>query len=179
MSDPFSVAGSAVGVISLALFVCGEIVDYGRAYRGYDEDIHNVTAKAKSLSETLEALEEAIQCTQATQPKAATDLSTKVIGIKEHIARLESVLKRYGPVKTNGRVAQKTRNHVKKTVYAFRKDALRAMAADLDSLQTNLQTALSVYAKAMYYLGIEDRDGKLTKHAIDTPGSKLPKLYKR
>ncbi|KAJ5731471.1 uncharacterized protein N7483_005979 [Penicillium malachiteum] len=95
MSDPFSVAGSAVGVISLALSICGKIVDYGRAYRGYDEDIHNITAKAKSLNETLEALEEAIKFTQATQPKATTDLSTKVIGIKETIARLKSMLKRY------------------------------------------------------------------------------------
>lgn len=43
MSDPLSVTGSAVGVISLGLVVCGEIVAYGRDYRDYGEDIRNMT----------------------------------------------------------------------------------------------------------------------------------------
>ncbi|CAI7649412.1 unnamed protein product [Penicillium bialowiezense] len=161
MSDPFSVASGAVGVISLGLVICGEIVDYGRAYRGYDEDIRNITAKAESLSETLEDLDDAIKFAQTTQPIAAARLSNKVIGIKQRITRLESVLKRYGPGNPVDGFARKARNQVKKTVYAFRKEALQDMAADLDSLQSTLQTALAV---------------KLTTHPIDTLGNKILKF---
>ncbi|KAK4909462.1 hypothetical protein LTR66_017491, partial [Elasticomyces elasticus] len=146
MSDPLSVAGSAVGVISLGLVVCGEIVDYGRAYRDYDEDIRSITAKAESLNETLEDLKDAIKLTQTSQPRTALRLSNKVIGIKEHITRLKSVLKRYGPGDPVEGFARKARNQVKKSVYHFRKDVLREMAADLDSLQNTLQTALLVYS---------------------------------
>lgn len=149
MSDPFSVAGSAVGVISLGLSVCGKIVDYCRAYHGYDEDIRKVTANAESLGETLQDLDDVINITQTIQPIAAFRLSKKIVGIEEQIKRIESVLKRYGPDKNTEGFSQKARNQVKKSIYAFRKDALREMAADLDGLQKNLQTALEVYAEAM------------------------------
>lgn len=150
MSDPFSVASGAVGVISLGLVVCGEIVDYGRAYRDYDEDIRNITTKAESLGETLEDLDDAINFAQTTQPIAATKLSNKVIGIKQHITRLKNMLERYGPGNPADGFAHKARSQAKKALYAFRKEALQNMAADLDSLQTTLQTALAVYVESMY-----------------------------
>ncbi|KAJ5338597.1 hypothetical protein N7452_005325 [Penicillium brevicompactum] len=145
MSDPFSVAGSAVGVISLGLSVCGKIVDYCRAYHGYDEDIRKVTVNAESLGEILQDLNDVIDITQTIQPLAAIRLSKKIVGIEEQIKRIESVLKRYGPDKNTEGFSQKARNQVKKSIYAFRKDALREMAADLDGLQKNLQTALEVH----------------------------------
>lgn len=150
MSDPLSVAGSAVGVISLGLSVCGKIVDYCRAYHGYDEDIRKVAASVESLSETLEDLEDAIKFAETTQPRVATRLSNKVIGIKQHITQLESVLKRYGPGNPDEGFARRARNQAKKTVHAFRKDVLREMAADMGTLQESLQTALAMYAEAKY-----------------------------
>lgn len=60
MSDPLSVTGSAVGVISLGLAVCGEIVAYSRACRDYGDDIRSMTTKDESLCIPLKVLREII-----------------------------------------------------------------------------------------------------------------------
>ncbi|KAJ6086643.1 hypothetical protein N7467_005557 [Penicillium canescens] len=146
MSDPFSATGSAVGVISLGLVVCGEIVAYGRGYRDYGEDIRNMTTKAESLCVPLRTLREMIEKCRITQPDAAADLSEKAMSINVSVTRLQDILKRYGPNNAPEDFSDKARNQLKRALYHFRKDALRDMAADLDSIQTILQTTLSVYA---------------------------------
>lgn len=144
MGDPLSVAGTAVGIISLGLSVCKTIVDYGRAYRGFDEDIQNLKSKAESLGENLEVLKDTIEYTRTARPETAIVLSNKTIRIERVLLRLESKLKRYGPSKSSESLARKT---FKKTTYPFRKDEFRDLAADLDSVQDDLQAALAMYVR--------------------------------
>lgn len=61
MSDPVSVAGSAVGVISLGIQVCQQIVSYCQSWRGYDQDIQKVASKADGLRTPLKKLREMIE----------------------------------------------------------------------------------------------------------------------
>lgn len=56
MADPFSVAGSAVGVISLGLAVGQGLLAYYGPLKAYDEQIHDVSDRIKSFSSTLKAL---------------------------------------------------------------------------------------------------------------------------
>lgn len=146
MSDPLSIAGSAVGIVSLGLAVCGEIVEYGRAYRHFDDDIQNMVIKAESLCVPLNTLEEIIKETEVTEPDAAADLFNKIMGINGCVKRIQDTLKRYGPKSAPDGLNDKTKNQLKKAVYHFRKHALKDMMADLDSMQITLQTALDVYA---------------------------------
>lgn len=146
MSDPLSVAGSAVGIVSLGLVVCREIVDYGRAYRDFGDDIQSMVTKAESLCVPLNALEEIIKETEVTEPDAAADLSNKITGINGCAKRIQDTLQRYGPKSAPDGFSDKTKDQLKKAVYHFRKHALKDMMADLDSMQITLQTALHVYA---------------------------------
>lgn len=146
MSDPLSIAGSAGGIVSLGLAVCGEIVEYGRAYRDFDDDIQNMVTKAESLCVPLNTLEEIIKETEVTEPDAAADLSNKIMGIHGCVKRIQDTLERYGPKSAPDGFSDKTKNQLKKAVYHFRKHALRDTMADLDSMQITLQTALDVYA---------------------------------
>ncbi|KAL2849522.1 hypothetical protein BJY01DRAFT_210444 [Aspergillus pseudoustus] len=53
MTDPFSVAVSVAGILSLGLEICKGIVKYGDAWRGSDTEIATLTLKAEQLSHTL------------------------------------------------------------------------------------------------------------------------------
>lgn len=144
MGDPLSVAGTAVGIISLGLTVCNAIVDYGRAYRAFGEDIQNVKSKAESIGENLEILRDAIEYTRIAQPETAIVLSNKIIRIESALRRLESKINRYGPSVSPESLARKT---FKKTTYPFRKDDFRDLVADLNSVQDDLQVALEMYVR--------------------------------
>lgn len=148
MGDPLSVAGSAVGIISFGLGVCDTIVKYSRAYRGYDEDFQTIKSKAESFHETLEIVDDAIKYAQKTLPKIAIILSKKVMRIEHLLQRLNDKIKRYGPDESRESLARKA---LKKSAYTFRKDDFREVAADLDSMQGDLQAALSTYARAVLY----------------------------
>lgn len=91
-----------------------------------------------------------IEETRITQPETSADLSEKAMSINASIARLQEILKRYGPTGASDNFSGKARDQLKRAVYHFRKDALRDMAANLDSMQNALNTTLLVYAWANF-----------------------------
>lgn len=114
MGDPLSVAGTAVGIISLGLTVCNTIVSYRCAYRAFDEDIENLKSKAESLGENLEILKGAIEYTRTAEPETAIVLSNKIIRIKRFLVRLDGKIKQYGRSVSPESLARKTfkRRHI-------------------------------------------------------------------
>ncbi|KAL2825341.1 hypothetical protein BDW59DRAFT_161817 [Aspergillus cavernicola] len=61
MSDPFSVAGSTVGVISLGLQLCNQLVSYCRSVRDANQDLQNIATKAAGLRAPLKALRDILE----------------------------------------------------------------------------------------------------------------------
>lgn len=145
MSDPLSITGSAVGVISLGLVVCGQIVEYGRTYKGYRDDIQRMISKADTVCTPLKVLREIIEMKQINQPDTAVDISKKVMSIDAYIGRLRATIKRYGPTGTSDGLSNKARNQAKRAVYYFRKETLREISLDLDNMQSILHTTMSMY----------------------------------
>ncbi|KAJ5158207.1 uncharacterized protein N7500_007858 [Penicillium coprophilum] len=138
MSDPFSIAGSAVGIISLGLHVCGEIVSFCQAWQGFDEDIQKIHQKANGLRMPLRYLKQLIEDFRTTDPMIASDLEEKAKSIEQAIKRLKAATDRYSSASDQASL------RLKKAAYPFRKEALRDMASDLDSVQAVLNTALLV-----------------------------------
>ncbi|CAG8221740.1 unnamed protein product [Penicillium olsonii] len=144
MSDPLAVAGSAVGIISLGLQVCGEIVSYCQAWRGFDEDIQRITEKADGLCMPLKGLREIIEYAQRNSHAEASDLESKTQSLQKAILRLKSATDRCastGSITPNG-----FRYQLKKATYSFKKDGMREISTDLDSIQMLLHTALHIYS---------------------------------
>lgn len=139
MSDPLSVAGTAVGIISLGLQVCGEIVSFCQAYRGFDEDIQLIGEKADGLRQPLRVLRRIIEDFGTTDPTIASDLEKKAKTIEKVIQRLKKATDGYSSLPCD-RVS--FRFQLKKAAYPFRKEGLSDMANDLDSVQAMLNTAI-------------------------------------
>lgn len=147
--------GTALGVISLALQVRDEIATYCKAWRGAQEDIEEVANKAEGLVVPLGALRDIIQDTQLTNPDIAEDLRSKLDVLRVGVEKVQASVKKCRPdfeAFAGDSFSDKLRAHRKRAVYPFRKDALRALATDLDGMQINLQTTLQM---CVYYSVIQ------------------------
>ncbi|CAI7673747.1 unnamed protein product [Penicillium pancosmium] len=144
MADPLSILGAALGVVSLGLQVREEITSYCKAWRGAEEEIQEIANKAESLEGPLKALREIIQETQLSNPGIAYDLQNKIQTIRGGILKVQNAVDRWKPALSAKGFGEKIRAQRKKAAYPFRKEALRALANELDSLQMGLQTTLHV-----------------------------------
>ncbi|CRG85434.1 hypothetical protein PISL3812_02496 [Talaromyces islandicus] len=149
MADPLSIAGTALSVISIALQVREEITSYCKAWRGAQEEIQDVARKAESLAVPLEALRDIIQDIQLTDPDIAEDLLKKVDILRVGVEKVQASVAKCRPdfqAFAGESFSDKFRAHRKRAAYPFRKDALRALATDLDGMQINLQTTLHIFS---------------------------------
>ncbi|KAF7712756.1 Uncharacterized protein PECH_003814 [Penicillium ucsense] len=148
MSDPFSAAASAIGVISLGIQVTQQLITFCQAYQSYDEDIKRIEAKASSLRRPLHALREIIQDAQSSNPELADDLAEKALGLQRMVNRLKVAMEGNmpGPPLAERLVSERLRGHLKRVVYPFRRDALKDMWGDLEGIQNALQMTLSLHS---------------------------------
>ncbi|KAJ5984602.1 hypothetical protein N7481_006701 [Penicillium waksmanii] len=143
MSDPFSVAGSAVGVISLGLQVCSKIVSYTQAVRGQNDNIQNLASKAENIRTSLKQLRELIEETRDDSPDFANDLEVQALGLKANVEKLHTKIEQYKPVATES-LQGKARSTLKKVIYPLKKEALFEIGDCLDGMQATLRTALAI-----------------------------------
>ncbi|KAJ5995488.1 hypothetical protein N7481_002465 [Penicillium waksmanii] len=146
MADPLSILGAALGVVSLGLQVREEITSYCKAWRGAEEEIQEIANKAESLEGPLKALREIIQESQLSNPGIAYDLQNKIQSIRGGIQKVQNAVDLWKPALSAKGFGEKMRAQRKRAAYPFRKEALRALANDLDSLQMGLQTTLHVFS---------------------------------
>lgn len=146
MSDPLSVAASAVGIISLGLQVCKEIVSYCEAWRGYDEDIQRIATKAHELRLPLQQLRALIEDPRLDDPDILKDLEGKAFNLQTTVVKLQKTIDKFKPALSDS-VPDKIRAQLKKASYPFRKDTLREIENDLQGMQIDLQTTLDMSVK--------------------------------
>ncbi|PLB49942.1 hypothetical protein P170DRAFT_473519 [Aspergillus steynii IBT 23096] len=145
MSDPLSIVGSGVGIISLGLQVCKETVSYCEAWRVYDEDIQRIATKADELRLALKQLHALIEDPRLNDPDTQKDLEEKAFSLESTVIRLHKAVGQLKPVLSNS-VPDKIRAQLKRASYPFRKDTLRIIENDLDGMQIALQTTLAMYS---------------------------------
>ncbi|CAL5868713.1 uncharacterized protein PFLUO_LOCUS2940 [Penicillium psychrofluorescens] len=144
MADPFSVAGGAVGIISLGIQLSKEIASYTAAWRDYDEDIQILGIKAEELQTPFKRLRELVEDTRLTDPESASDLNEKASSLQRQIEKVKKNLDQYKPVFPDRSIG-KLRNKLKKAAYPITtRDALRDMKSDMDGMQSTIQTALAL-----------------------------------
>ncbi|KAJ5930853.1 hypothetical protein N7466_006346 [Penicillium verhagenii] len=145
MSDPFSVTGSAVGVISLGLCLCGEIVQYAQSVQGQDDDIRYLETKATNVRLLLRELRYLIEEKRYDLPEIAADLESKALDLKVYLDSLSAKIKQYGPPQVATKSTHsRAKSTIKRAFYPFKKDALFEVRDCLDSMGRDLDAALTV-----------------------------------
>ncbi|RHZ65985.1 uncharacterized protein CDV56_109124 [Aspergillus thermomutatus] len=139
MSEPLSVVASAAGIISLGIQVIEKIIVYCDSWKGYDKDLGDLSHKASGLSKTLELLENVLQHRQIVDSLSQKQIEDLMDASKVTIDKLKEMTDKI-PCHSSSSKAAFTR----RALYPLRKQTLVDAAGMLDSLQANINTALSV-----------------------------------
>lgn len=145
MADPFSVTGSAVGVVALGLEVCKGLVWYIGHVKGEKNEISQITERLDKLADVLENL--SILGKLEPTPGSAIDPSTIITstGILACSNALDGIRKNLQR-SNNARQAQGFRDSVRywesRLSYPFRREDLLFLKQMVEGVQQNLHTAL-------------------------------------
>jgi hypothetical protein len=146
MTDPFSVAGSAVGVVSLGLTVCKELISYVGHVKDRDVEVELISDRMEKLAEYLEQLQAIVNRVDSqttTFGSNVTAIATSGIeacaaALRKIEAKLPSTTNLHNDTTFRGRArAWKTR-----LAYPFRRDDILFLKDMVESFQQNLTTAL-------------------------------------
>ncbi|KAF3395698.1 hypothetical protein F1880_006691 [Penicillium rolfsii] len=149
MGDPFSVAGSAVGVISLGLQVCQGLASYIDKYRCADEEVKSCKCKIEGLSLILQELYDLLTGADGSDPPLSGNFKVAlrmIADCKSSIEDLERNLLKIQPDSSQPSqgVLPKIKSASKRALYPFRRDTLVELLTVLEGLQENLDTALAL-----------------------------------
>lgn len=154
MTDPFSVASGAVGVVSLGLTVCEGLTSYCSAFRGQDQYLDNLSHRARGLSDSLSLLSRALPTYRTGSPDVEHQIEVLLRECNSSIRLLENKVDSFRRVHGPSLSRDKFKHVTKRTVFPFKKAALFELSNTIDSLQLNLETILSI---ANLYANLYDR----------------------
>ena len=142
MTDHFSVASGAVGVVSLGLTVCQALLQYYSSWRHAQKDVDAMCASLKGLTKTFRLVKITIKDREFNQPvvdRVTASIDLCETGVDELDAKLLKV--KMTPVKEDGYQIQ---GRFRRALYPFRESTplkLREMISDLrDKLSFAIST---------------------------------------
>jgi hypothetical protein len=161
MGDPFSVAGSAVGVISLGIQVCQSLASYINKYKSADKELKDCKCKVEGLSLILRDLGDALTGAGVTHPplsgkvkvalRMITDCESGIKDLEKTLSKLQDTSSQ-----SSQRVFPQLKSASKRALYPFRRDALVGLLAVLEGLQENLDTALALLQMYLEHVSCYD-----------------------
>ncbi|KAH6881080.1 hypothetical protein B0T10DRAFT_518795 [Thelonectria olida] len=145
MADPPSVAGSAVGVISLGITVARGLFDHYAAFQGQKSDVVHTTKKLSRLLELLESLRQQLERreSQADDRGILTSMESCMEDCKELIRDLEAELNKFNQAPHQGTMAG-LRAAGRRIAYPFRQSTLQKLDEDVDDFVSCLSLAMQL-----------------------------------
>ena len=144
MGDPFSAAGTAVGIISLGIQVCQGLVSYYDKWKSFDDDIAQIQDRLNGLKQTLENLERNIVPKfRSSNAREVEDVDKKILSCCSGIHKLRVILAQcQSSAPTSNTVHRKAYRLLQKTFYPFKRTTLLELSTILSNLQENLHTSM-------------------------------------
>ncbi|RTE84846.1 hypothetical protein BHE90_000586 [Fusarium euwallaceae] len=143
MGDPLSVAGSAVGIISLGIQVCQGLVQYADAVRGQQRDVDGGMDEVRSLLAVFKSLEQTITRIEIDNSENAKSLLEHLRQAEAKLQSLQEVLTEVGiPVNASSNIKGKMKETYRAAIYPMKKSKLEGARQSVQSILSILTTAL-------------------------------------
>ncbi|KAF9875475.1 hypothetical protein CkaCkLH20_06856 [Colletotrichum karsti] len=145
MSDPLSVAGTAVGIVSLGLQVVQGLYDYCRAVKNQDADIAHTTQKLAHLLEVLNSVSQVLEkrkfrtCDRGT----IAAVEGRIVICEKNINELQDEANKFGPRKSGSGLTA-TKALARQAFYRFRQSTLQSLEKNVDETVNHLSFALQL-----------------------------------
>lgn len=178
MADPFSITGSAVGVISLGLTVLSGLLQYYGDWKDSEQDIAATYTSIEGLTKTFMLIKDTLEGQSFRREivdrvtESSDSCSAGVQSLEKKLAKIRGA--------TPDKPGEKLRAHARKAAYPFKKSTLIKLAEVVSDLRDNLSLAvntLQLYACTFSFV----LEGSLWRlkapsSSSDMSGSSLRKL---
>jgi hypothetical protein len=144
MGDPFSVAGTAVGIASLGIQTFQILYRYYADFKDHHDDIDNVLRQIIRLQGILEILQgkEDEWKGHEIPPSSLSGFKMAIADCKEALARLRSMTEKFSAIDTDKSWMNRWANMQKRVTWPFRKETLTELQGHLTVFKDNLSIAL-------------------------------------
>ncbi|KAL9593261.1 MAG: hypothetical protein Q9179_005989 [Wetmoreana sp. 5 TL-2023] len=141
MADPFSIAGSAVGVISLGLTVTQGLVSFYAAYKDQDSDISCTLRELSGLESIFSSLRDTLSTRrfESGEQDIIQKIESSIDDCQELIEELQEALHRLTEDASGAKATVKKIG--RRITYPFRKSTLQKLREDIAAIEDNLQLA--------------------------------------
>ena len=143
MSDPVSIAGTAVGVVSLGITVCQGLVSYYASWKDYEVDIKHTHGYLEDVSNKLQAAHTVLQ-TGSFPAEVKQQVESAISICVNHIDTLNTKLAKVRSTKLPVGIRDKVKSNLLRAQYPFKEKTLRKLQDSTTALQTNLVVALNL-----------------------------------
>ncbi|KAF4968276.1 hypothetical protein FZEAL_10414 [Fusarium zealandicum] len=145
MADPLSIAGSAVGIISLGITVAQGLFNYYTAFRDKNSDVGFTTKKLNRLSELLQTLQLQLEQRQfrIDEQELCSSIPRYIEESEELIQDLDAELQKLRSSASCGSLYQ-ARAAGRRLIYPLRQSTLQKLDEDIDALVVCLSFALQL-----------------------------------
>ena len=142
MSDPVSVAGTAVGVVSLGLVLCHEVTEYLQALKCRKEDIESTSRHVDCLQSALNVINGALPKLSPDHQNAGRVVERCLHLCEDEMKRLSNRLNELKDQSHPDSFDQKLRLQARKLAYPFKQGSLRRLEDSVMKINEILSTAL-------------------------------------
>lgn len=145
MADPVSVAGTAVGMISLGIQVTQSLVNFYNSYKGQNSDLIHMTERLDDLLDTFQCLQKTLsdRNPQAEERSLIKSIETSIKNCDELIQELQDECQKFSKTSSNGIIAA-VKVEGRRVTYPFRQSTLLKLSEHIDEIRANLSSALGV-----------------------------------
>lgn len=142
MADPFSVAGTAVGITSLGIQTCQILYNYYSKYKGYRKDIDNVLQQVEGLQGILESLRYVKERFEIDNHAPSSQVHIALKACEDALTRLKTMADKCNTTRKTEGIQSRLRDAKKRLIWPYRKETLADMQATMSRFQDNLSLAL-------------------------------------
>ena len=134
-------AGTIVGVVSLGIFLCTNIVDYCRAWKNNEEDVRVLADLASELRKILQNIDAQVRRTSNIDPAIISKVDSSMRACREHIDAAIRLCDKHRTVQATG-AKGKVKELVQKLKFPFEKKVLKELKEIIVAFRGNVDTAL-------------------------------------
>lgn len=142
MGDPFSVAGTAVGITSLGIQTCQIIHKFYAQYKGFHDDIDSLLRQVQGLKGLLESLRHIKERIDSADYEPSSQLHLHLKACEEALSALEQMAHKCNTAKEAKGIKARMQDARKRSLWPYRKETLVELQVVLTRVQNNLNLAL-------------------------------------
>lgn len=142
MSDPLSLMGSAVGIVSLGIQVCQGLVSYTRSVKGRNKDIENGLKEVQSLTSLFNSINSIIPNIDQALIDTA-EIRECLEAVEAKLQEFKQLLIKLRGLPQQGHIRSKAKEVVRSLVFPIHEGGLSSLRQSVQYLLDNLNLAVT------------------------------------